>query len=45
MGNFQLNGKNANVVPAHKKGDKQNLKNYRPISSFPVAGKILGRIL
>ena len=30
---------------AHEKGDKQNLKNYRPISVFPVAGKIFERIL
>ena len=34
------NGKKTNVVLAHKKGDKRNLKNYRPISLLPVAGKI-----
>ena len=45
MGNFQLNGKKADVVPAHKKGDKQNLENYRPISLLPVAGKMFERIL
>ena len=33
------------MVPEHKKRDKQNLKNYRPISSLPVAGKIFERIL
>ena len=33
------------MVPAHKKRDKQNLKNYCPISSLPVAGKIYERIL
>ena len=45
MGNFYLNGKRLIVVPAHKKGDKQNLKNYCPIPLLPVAGKIYERIL
>ena len=42
---FLTEWKKANVVPANKKGDKQNLKNYRPISLLPVAGKIFERIL
>jgi hypothetical protein len=33
----------ANVVPIHKKGPKNNVSNYRPISLLPVAGKILER--
>ena len=39
-GKFPTELKKANVVPAHKKGDKQNQKNY-----LPVAGKIFERIL
>ena len=42
---FLTEWKKANVVPANKKGDKRNLKNYRPISLLPVAGKIFERIL
>ena len=44
-GKFPTEWKKANVIPAHKKGDKQNLKNYRPISLLPVAGKIFERTL
>ena len=44
-GKSRTEWKKANVVPAHKKEDKQNLKNYRPISLLPVAGKIFERIL
>ena len=42
MGSFPINGKKANVVPVHKKGDKQILK---PISLLPIAGKIFERLL
>ena len=35
----------ANVVPVHKKGDKQLLKNYRPISLLSIFGKIFERII
>ena len=45
MGSFPINGKKANVVPVDKKGDKQMLKNYRPISLLPIAGKIFERLL
>ena len=33
---FPLEWKKADVVPVHKKGDKQYLKNYRPVSLFPI---------
>ena len=44
-GKFLTGWEKANVVPAHKKGDKQNLKKYRHISLLPAAGKIFERIL
>ena len=42
---FPLESKKANIVPVHKKGDKQCLKNYRPVSSLPICGKILERLI
>ena len=37
--------KKSNIVPVHKKGDKQLLQNYRPVSLLPILGKILEKIL
>ena len=37
--------KKANIVPIHKKGDKQTLENYRPVSLLPICGKILERLM
>ena len=37
--------KKGNIVPIHKKGDKQTLKNYRPVSLIPICGKILERLM
>ena len=44
-GKFPLEWKKANIVPIHKKGDKQTVKNYRPVSLFPICGKIFERLL
>ena len=35
--------KKANLVPIHEKGDKQLIENYRPVSLFPICGKIFER--
>ena len=35
----------ANVVPIHKKGDKQTLKNYHLVSLLPICSKIFERLL
>ena len=44
-GKFPIEWKKANVVQVHKKVHKQILKNYRPISLLPIAGKIFERFL
>ena len=35
----------AKVIPVFKKGDKENVENYRPISILPVFSKVLERIM
>ena len=35
----------ANVTPVFKKGDKQLIKDYRPISLLPICGKVLGKLI
>ena len=35
----------ANVTPVYKKGDKQLIKNYRPISLLPICGKLFEKII
>ena len=44
-GSFPNNWKKSNVVPVDKKGDKQLLQNYRPVSLLPMCGKIFERII
>ena len=42
-GVFPSEWKKGNIVPIHKKGAKQTLKNYRPVPLLPIYGKILER--
>ena len=44
-GKFPSEWKKGNVVPIHKKDDKQNVKNYRPVSLLPICGKIFERLI
>ena len=44
-GKFSSEWKKRNVVPIHKKDDKQNVKNYRPVSLLPTCGKIFERLI
>ena len=37
--------KKSNIVPVHKKGDKQNVNNYRPVLLLPIFGKVFEKIL
>ena len=44
-GQFPNKWKKANVVPVHKKGDKQVLRNYRPVSLLSIWGKIFEHLI
>ena len=44
-GRFPLEWKKANVVPVDQKGDKQTIKNYRPVSLLHICAKIFERLL
>ena len=44
-GIFPTEWKMANVVPIHKRDDKQNVKNYRPVSLLPIFRKIFERLI
>ena len=37
--------KRSNIIPAHKKNDKQLVENYRPISLLPIFGKIFQKTI
>ena len=44
-GIFPDEWKKGNVVPVHKKENKQLIKNYRPISLLPIFGKMFEKII
>ena len=35
----------SNILPIHKKGDKQIISNYRTVSLLPICGKIFERLI
>ena len=37
--------KKSNICPIHKKGDKQIINNYRPVSLLPICGKIFEKLI
>ena len=37
--------KKSNIIPVHKKGDKQIIDNYGPVSLLPICGKIFEKLL
>ena len=42
---FPMDWEKANVIPVHKRNNKQLIENYRPVSLLPVFGKILERLI
>ena len=44
-GVFPYEWKKGNIVPCYKKGDKQNLGNYRPVSLLHIYGKFFERLI
>ena len=44
-GRFPLEWKKVNVAPIHKKGDKQTIKNFHPVSLLPICRKIFEHLL
>ena len=44
-GTFPTQWKRANIVPIHKKNDKQIVSNYRPVSLLPICSKIFEKLI
>ena len=44
-GQFPDKLKKANVIPIHKKTNKNDIKNYRPVSLLPLLGKIFEKYI
>ena len=44
-GTFATQWKRANIVPIHKKNDKQIVSNYRPVSFLPICSKIFEKLI
>ena len=44
-GVFPSEWEEGNIGPISKKGDKQNIQNYRPVSLLPICGKIFERLI
>ena len=44
-GTFATQWKRANIVPIHKKNDKQIVSNYRPVSLLPICSKIFEKLI
>ena len=42
---FPKEWKKTNIVPAHKKHDKQLIKIYRPVSLLPICSKIFEKVI
>ena len=45
LGQIPSDWKSANIVPVHKKGDKNNIENYRPMSLTSLVMKIMEKII
>ena len=37
--------KRSNIIPTHKKSDKELVNNYRPVSFLPICGKIFEKVI